>query len=200
MKLSTFSKVLTKHRVELSDLQGKSKVWFDTRARDMRSVGAMSSAQLMAGDSESKGSIIRPGHLYMFVYDPKYKKTLPYYDTFPMVFPFKAERDGFYGLNIHYLPYRLRAQLMDRLMEFKTDSRYDERTRLKLQWQLLDGSSRFAMVKPCVKHYLYEHVRSPFKAVHSSDWATALMLPVENFEKASAQQVWMESTRIIKSV
>ena len=29
------------------------------------------------------------GSMYSFYYDPKHKKTLPYYDRFPLVFPFK---------------------------------------------------------------------------------------------------------------
>ena len=43
-------------------------------------------------------------NLNMFVYDPKYKKTLPYYDTFPLVLPLERYSDGFLGLNFHYLP------------------------------------------------------------------------------------------------
>ena len=28
------------------------------------------------------------GRMYLFNYDPKYKKELPYYDRFPLIFPF----------------------------------------------------------------------------------------------------------------
>ncbi len=34
---------------------------------------------------------IRIGRLYMFLYDPKGKKELPYYDRFPLVFPVDLE-------------------------------------------------------------------------------------------------------------
>ena len=37
------------------------------------------------GDLTSK---IEPGNMYMFMYDPKLKETLPYYDTFPLCLPF----------------------------------------------------------------------------------------------------------------
>ena len=40
------------------------------------------------------GSIV-PGNMYLFLYDPKYKETLPYYDTAPLVIPFKSVAAGF---------------------------------------------------------------------------------------------------------
>ena len=54
-------------------------------------------------------------NLNMFVYDPKYKKTLPYYDTFPLVLPLERYNDGFLGLNFHYLPIPLRVRLLDKI-------------------------------------------------------------------------------------
>ena len=199
MKQSRLSQILLKNHIELSQLSGKSKAWFDKQVRDMRSVNNIRAETLMRGDQASKGNSIIPGNLYMYVYDPKHKETLPYYDMFPMVFPFNEVKGGFYGINMHYLPYHFRAQLMDRLLDFKSDSKYDENTKLKLQWNLIGNASKFAMVQPCVKHYLYSHVKTPFKAIHSADWATALMLPVENFAKASPQKVWADSMRIIKN-
>ena len=35
------------------------------------------------------------GRLNMFIYDPKLKKKLPYYDTFPLVLPLEEYNDGF---------------------------------------------------------------------------------------------------------
>ena len=35
------------------------------------------------------------GRLNMFFYDPKFKKTLPYYDSFPLVLPLENYPDGF---------------------------------------------------------------------------------------------------------
>lgn len=196
---SSLAKLLDKNRVELAMLQRKSKAWFDAQVASMSSVSTMRPEALMRGDQASKGNTIIPGNMYMYLYDPKHKETLPYYDRFPLVLPFRQVPNGFYGLNLHYLDYGLRARLLDKLMEFRTNSRMDERTRLKFSWSLIDSASRFAPAKPCVKHYLYEHVKSPFKAIHANDWATAILLPVEQFEKMSAMQVWRESTKIIRN-
>lgn len=196
---STLAKIFEKNKYELADLQKKSRSWFTMQVQSLRNVAAMRPEALLRGDQQSKGNRIIPGNLYMYLYDPKYKETLPYYDMFPLGLPFKAVPGGFYSLNLHYLPYNLRALLLDRLMQFKTDSNLDEKTRLKFSWQLIDGVSRFAAAKPCVKHYLYENVRSQFKAVHMEDWATAILLPVERFQNASKQEVWNESLKIIRN-
>ena len=39
------------------------------------------------------------GRMNLFVYDPKYKKTLPFYDTFPLVLPLETIKGGFMVLN-----------------------------------------------------------------------------------------------------
>lgn len=195
---STLARIFEKHPYELSQLRNKSVAWFQSQVKDLRTVSIKNPQTIMRGDQESKGTRILPGTMIMYVYDPKYKDTLPYYDSFPLGLPFKLVPGGFYSLNLHYLPYNLRALLLDKLMQFKTDSKLDEKTRLKFSWQLLDGVSKFAAAKPCVKHYLYEHVKTPFKAIHSQDWATAILLPVEKFVGASPQDVWRDSVNIIR--
>ena len=55
------------------------------------------------------------GNMYFFYYNPKHKKTLPWYDTFPLVFPVDLYPDGFLGLNFHYLNPKWRAMLLDRV-------------------------------------------------------------------------------------
>lgn len=196
---SSFSKLLTKNHIELRELQKRSNAWFASQVKNMRDVSVMRPESIMRGDQSSKGNRIIPGHMYMYIYDPKHKETLPYYDMFPMVFPFEQVKNGFLGLNLHYLDYKLRAILLDKLMQFKNNANMDETTRLRFSWNLIGQVSKFAAAKPCVKHYLYNHVKTPFKAVHSSDWATALLLPMERFQKASQQQVWADSLRIIRN-
>lgn len=195
---STLAKIFEKHPYELKQLQGKSNAWFKAQIATFGN-SAKTPASLMRGDQASKGTRILPGTMIMYLYDPKTKETLPYYDQFPLCLPFKTVKGGFYGLNLHYLPYNLRALLLDKLMLFKTTPGMSEATRLKFSWQLLDGVSKFAAAKPCVKHYLYDHVQTPFKAINAQDWSTAILLPVEQFVGASNYEVWRESTKIIRN-
>jgi hypothetical protein len=136
--------------------------------------------------------------MYMFAYDPKGKAELPYSDRFPLVLPFRKTPDGFIGLNMHYLPYPMRIMLLDRLLIFKTNSKLDETTRIKYSWALIDGVSRYAAAKPCVKQYLTGHVRSQFRQISASDWASAMLIPVVRFVGASKQEIWADSRKMVR--
>ena len=129
---------------------------------------------------------IRPGSMYMYFYDPKHKKTLPFYDMFPLIFVVAKTKGGFYGLNLHYLPPRLRARLMDALYELSTDTRLNENTRLKLSYDILKAASKFKLFKPCFKKYLTKHLRSRFFYVFPAEWDIAMMLPTAKWHGVSS--------------
>lgn len=186
--------VFERNRYDLARAANKSRSWFDQQVR-MLAKENLTPQKLLATNPDRLMNSIQPGHLYMFAYDPKTKDKLPYYDRFPLVFPYRKTQDGFYGLNMHYLPYQLRIALLDSLMIFKTNSRMDELTRLRYSWATIDGVAKFAAAQPCVKQYLMDHVRSQFRRVDSYDWTTAMLLPVERFVKADKQAVWAESRR-----
>jgi hypothetical protein len=127
------------------------------------------------------------------VYDAKDKDTLPYWDKFPLVLPYKKVAGGFMGLNLHYLPYQPRVMLLQRLMEFATDKNMNENTRIRYSWSLIGGVSKFKWAEPCIKHYLTDHVKSTFRKIDAQDWATAVLLPVEQFVGATKTKVWADS-------
>ena len=135
--------------------------------------------------------------MYFFFYDPKTKAKLPYYDRFPLIFKVGQSRGSFDGINMHYLPYRLRARLMDALYETANNKRYDESTRLQLNYNVLRAATKYKEFKPTYKKYLSKNVRSRFIEINASEWDIALFLPVERFEKASKSKVWGESRRAI---
>ena len=192
---TTLQSIFEKNRYDYSIVK-KSKSWFDQQSLLLAGKG-ITPQKLLADKSQTFTTSVFPGNLYMFYYDPKHKDTLPYYDRFPMVFPWKKTEGGFIGLNLHYLPYGLRVRLMEKLMIFKSDSSMTEQTRLKFSWGLIDGVAKFAPAAPCVKQYLTDHVKSPFIKVHAQDWPTAMMMPVERFVGASRQQVWQDSVKQI---
>lgn len=138
-------------------------------------------------------SSIAPGKMYFFQYDPKFKKELPYYDTFPLIFPVEKYDDGFLGINFHYLPLPLRAKLMDALYTISSNKRFDETTKLKVSYSILKSAAKFKYFRPTVHKYLNSHVKSRFIEVYSSEWDIGLFLPVAQFKKASMQKVWRDS-------
>lgn len=196
-KKSTLLDVFEKNQYDLKTAVKKSRAWFEQQVLLMTRQ-QLTPQRVLSGNPEQLVTKIMPGHLYMFVYDPKTKAELPYYDRFPLVFPFRKTPDGFIGLNMHYLPYPLRITLLDNLLTYASNQRFDETTRLKYSWALIDGMSKYAAAKPCVKQYLVGHVRTQFRQVESSNWATAMLLPVERFVGASKQEIWADSRKIIR--
>lgn len=171
----------------------KSQSWFMKQTVMLQGIVINKNRLFREGKIVNK---IIPGRLYMFYYDPKYKEELPHYDRFPLVFPYKfTPQDGMMGLNMHYLPYFQRVQLMDRLMMFSANKNFDENTRIRYSWDLISGVAKFKLANSCIKHYLKEHIKSQFIEVPPSDWHTAMMLPVETFVGANKKQVWKESVR-----
>jgi hypothetical protein len=139
------------------------------------------------------------GQMFLFGYKPKYAKELKYYDTFPLIFPFKIVPNGFYGINMHYLPYVLRARLMDALYTTANNNKLDNTTKLRISYDILNSSAQYKYFKPCVKHYLNNHIASKFMYISPSEWNIALFLPIERFQKASKATVWKESVQQIGS-
>jgi hypothetical protein len=168
----------------------KSMDWFRERALEVRSVKPQNIIN-KAADVNRRGTINASsiGKMYLFNYDPKLKEILPYYDMFPLVFPIELYKDGFLGLNMHYLPPVARAQLMDALYDSINNKRFDETTQLQISYDVLRGASRYAGFKPCIKRYLFSHVRSPFLYIAPDEWDVALMLPLERFVGARKSTV-----------
>lgn len=184
--------IFDKYRQDPSIVK-KSQGWFIKQQAQLANAQVNKSRLFREGKIVAK---IIPGRLYMFYYDPKFKEELPYYDRFPLVFPYKfTAQDGMMGLNMHYLPYFQRVQLMDRLMQFASNKNYDEKTKIRYSWNLIAGAAKFKFAEPCIKHYLKEHIESMFIEVPPSDWHTAMMLPVETFVGANKKQVWKDSIR-----
>ena len=132
------------------------------------------------------------GKMFFYKYDPKFAKKLPYWDMYPLVFPFERAPGGFYGLNLHYIPPRDRAVLMDNLNQYASNNKYDQTTRLELSYRLL---KRYGRAVPCVKRYLGDRIVSQTVRIDADEWEIAIFLPVERFQKASKGEVWADSRR-----
>ena len=135
------------------------------------------------------------GKLNMFFYDPKFKKKLPYYDTFPLVLPLETYSDGFLGINFHYLPIPLRVKLLDRLVDYTNSSDFTETTtRMVVDYNKLKSVK---LIRPTIHKYLAGHTKSQYRRIDADEWTIATLLPVQRFKKASASEVWKESRSMI---
>lgn len=171
----------------------KSVQWYQTQVKAL-AAKARTPESLMRGN-KTLTTTISPGNLYMFFYDAKFKDVLPFWDKFPLVLPFSRMSDGFLGINLHYVPYVIRFNLLGALSEFASNEKMDDTTKIVASWRLLNSSSKLAPIKACVKHYLFDHVQSKFLKVAYPDWVTASQLPVEQFVGANKSTVWKESRK-----
>jgi len=141
----------------------------------------------------------KPGEMYLFNYNPREKYKLDYYDTFPLIFYIHEVENGFLGMNLHYLPIKLRERLFVNMLPYATDNpdTDSETTRLRLTYELLNKTSKLRYFRPCVKRYKYNSIDSRLLRIPAMDWVTAMYLPIERFAKKKREFVWKESRRAI---
>jgi hypothetical protein len=180
-----------KLRANIGDGQ-RSIQWYMNNVRNL--VGArLSNNTVMKSDIGELKSNFEIGSMYLYFYDPKWKDQLPFYDTFPLVLPFGPAKGGFYGINLHYLPYMLRAKVLGELLEYADSKTLSNTSKMRLSYQLLTSLQNAPEIKPCIKHYLTGHVKSQFMRINPSDWKAAVFLPVEAFVGATKESVFRDT-------
>ena len=135
------------------------------------------------------------GRMYLFQYQAKWDEKLPYWDMWPLIFPFDYAKNGFYGINLHYLAPNDRTDLMIRLIKAQGGSgNLTERYRLKLSYDII---TKFKPAIPCIKRYLFGQVRGTgLYGIAGEDWSYAAALPLQKFQKQSAKYVWNQSAQM----
>ena len=173
----------------------KSRTWLKSQIKDLN--GATSRRSLIQSRENMKPRSAL-GRMYFYYYDAKTKDKLPYWDRFPLTIPIEKYNDGFLGLNLHYLPPNYRLVLLDKLYEFTTNDKFNETTRMKLSYELLSGLTRLKEFSPCLKRYLFSHLKSQFIEVPADQWEIAIFLPVEQFVGATTAKVHRETRKELR--
>ena len=185
LELEAFRKVISPRTRE-------SREWFRRRVQRLTRVNRN---QLINEPEVTKRATHSYGGMFMYFYDPKHKKKLPYSDRFPLTIPVEPAEGGFRGINLHYLPPVLRAKFLDALLNVTNNKKYDESTKFRLTYELLNGTRNLRYFKPCFKHYLLSQVKSRFAEVPAPEWEIATFLPTAQWEKASAGRVYSDSRK-----
>ena len=196
-----YKELLEKSKLQSLDTDRKSRDWFRDKAQNINK-NSISPVQTVNDRKRVTriGSLKEIGSLFLFNYNPKTRQTLPYYDTFPIVFPFSITKTGFLGLNLHYLPPAYRAVLMDNLYNLinSTDFSKDSTRLAKITYAYLNSQKNLKSFAPCVKSYLNTNIRSNIAFIPPSEWELALFLPLQRFQKQSEATVWKESIETIR--
>ena len=168
----------------------KSATWYRTQVNKIAS-NANARQLFRQGKLQGRPSV---GRLNLFGYNPKLRKTLPYYDIFPLVLPLEPISGGFLGMNFHYLPPLLRFRLLERMQTFADDTKFDSKTKFDVTY---DDVKSIRIVKPTIKKYLYSQVQTGFFRINMDEAAIAIYLPVQRFKKASDAVVYSNSRKFI---
>jgi hypothetical protein len=174
----------------LSAGTNSARTWLRAKVKDLNP-----STRTLMDDRNRLKNNSTIGKMYFYFYDPKTKDTLPYYDRFPLVIPIETYKDGFLGLNLHYIHPKQRLILLDKLSETATNNNFDSKTKLRVSYSYLAGASRAFEATPCIKRYLYTHIQSRFLEITADEWDIAALLPVETFVGATTSKVYADSRK-----
>lgn len=171
----------------------KSFEWYRNKTAGITQKAAQDSMLTRILLKGKRAPLLVPGTMYTFLYDAKMKDVLPYWDKFPLVLIVEPYEDGFLGLNLHYIPPSFRYKILQQLSRLNTDTKYDNKTRIRLSWELLKTATRIKFVRRCIKRYLDDHRRSKMVKIPYNEWPHVIMLPSQRFTGATPKQVWADS-------
>lgn len=137
------------------------------------------------------------GMMNLFSYRPETAEKLSYYDIFPLSIPVAKNKDGFTGINFHYLPIPLRVKVLNTLVDS-----FGDNNKLNLTWRQVSGYNK---IRPIVRRYKARNVNSLFLKITVEDMLIASLLPVEEFytgeyssrRRVSSSQVYRETRQKI---
>ena len=191
--------IFEKNKYDLKTAFRKSKAWYEQQMiLLMKQIN--SPWMVLKGNPTQLTTKLMPGKMYMYIYDPLYKDKLPYFDRFPCTLLYQRSISGFSGINFHYLPYQMRVHLLYHLMQYKTNAKMDESTRIKYSWAAIKGVTKFAAAVPAFHNYNFGGLRSTFREIRAYDWTTAVLLPVEQFVKAPDDRIWDKSRQAVNKM
>lgn len=164
--------------------------WFINKAQSVR---RMQSRNELLKHGKVKRGLPGLGRMYFYQYNAKTKDDLPYWDSFPLIFLVSLNETGWHGINLHYLPPKARAILLDRLLDLRSNKKYTDSVRLRMTYQMLKNIPKYALFRPCFKRYLNTHVMSKIIEIPHTEWEATVFLPLQQFNKEVNSKIWSDS-------
>lgn len=167
-----------------------AKKWFKDKIKSLQGVNLKGTVM---SDLRYRGKAPLPGRMIYYAYKAKGDGTLPYWDRFPLVVVLWEDAKYMQGLNLHYLPPKLRGTFLNALMNTINNADFDQKTKFDATYDILKSASKYRFFKPCIKLYLKKQVRSKIMVIRPQQWHKAIFLPTANFKGASNAEVWSDS-------
>lgn len=137
----------------------------------------------LLGGTLKRVSKLKPGQMYLFHYDPKYKDTLPIWDAYPLIFAINMYDNGFLGLNLHHVPPAIRQKIFIAFLRSAIRNSKNDIKRLKLDWEISVTLANDKIIGSMVKRYLWTQMRSYVTIIPPEMWETMLFLPIAEMHK-----------------
>ncbi len=171
--------------------------WYQNRIKHIGG-SSIRNPRTLIHDEEGHGvARARPGfgELNLFQYSPKKPENLKYYDLFPIVLPLVKHRNGFTGLNFHYLPYTLRVKLLTLLAEAYGD---ESTQRINVTYFMIRN---MRLIRPVIRRYIRTQVETMYLRIPLDDMLIGILLPVQQFRtgpldsmsEVMNREVWRDS-------
>ena len=132
------------------------------------------------------------GSMYTYRYDAKHKDTLPVFDRFPLTIKIESYRNGWLGLNLHYLPLQMRFNFLKMLLIFRRDGAGGDLTRdsrmESISYRALKATIPPAFWEPTIKRYLGDgkYMRSQAGLILPTQWSKIIFLPTAKWRKGDS--------------
>ena len=138
-----------------------------------------------------KPAVLKPGKMFTFGYDAKLKAILPYWDKFPLIVVLDTYKNGFLGLNFHYLSPIDRQKFFTKILKFSNQKGdpmdFTDKARFNISW---DAVRNIKHADKMIHKYLYGHVKTSLLEAPPNEWENVIFLPYQRFVGASAKSVW----------
>lgn len=142
------------------------------------------------------------GRMVAYMYNPlqESKKRMPYWDMFPVVIVTDLNPRGWTGMNLHYLPPKMRVMLLGQLYNIYQDRHMDERKQLQISYDYLQRTNAHPYIKPTIHRYRPGGLRSQVYVVPPEDWARVALLPLQKFQKQPDEVVWQDARKHLRGM
>lgn len=181
--------------------------WFSTKIQKIKNetkgkINPESNSTKKTILNESKSSktfrFKKPGYMYFFQYVPPNAKQLPFYDEFPIILSLGFTANYAIGINLHYLPPRIRLLFALQITKSMVDAKNDiSKVRIG---SLLANKTIRKYIYALSEQYYYAGIRSKIKLIGPKEFMIMSFLPMQKFKKKQSPQIYKFINQAIKNI
>lgn len=158
-----------------------------SKAQKLRQSSSWFKSKVGKASQGFKKAKLEPGKMFTFGYDAKHKKTLPYWDRFPLIIVLDVGPKGFLGLNFHYLSPKDREIFLNKILKYVNSKQRNKNTKFNVTWNAVKNIQG---AEKMIHKYLYSQVKTTLLESPSNEWENVINLPYQKFVGSSASVVW----------